>query len=163
MNLDRVKESFRVLVGALQPIDYLALYPAKVVSQNADKTLELIPDDTRFKGIKSVPVRLGLPGCSVDVAGGSRVLLGFEAGDPSRPVATLWQQSVVTELRIGNSPTSYLALANSVNTELNALKSVFSAWVPVPGDGGAVLKTALSGLISSGWPHNVSSSTVKST
>lgn len=160
MTLDRVKESLRVLVGALQPIDYLALYPAKVVSQNADKTLELIPDDTRFKGIKSVPIRLGLPGCSVDVAGGSRVLLGFEAGDPSRPVATLWQQSVVTELRIGNSPTSYLALATQTKAALDAIVAWANSHTHVVP---AAPGTSNVGLPSLSTSTAVASATVKST
>lgn len=36
-----------------------------------------------------------------------------------------------------------LALASAVETELNDLKNVFTAWVPVALDGGAALKTAV--------------------
>ena len=32
---------------------------------------------------------------------------------------------------------------NTLENSLNSLKSVFSAWVPTPGDGGLVLKTAV--------------------
>lgn len=32
---------------------------------------------------------------------------------------------------------------NTLETEVNNLKTIFSAWVPVPSDGGAVLKTAI--------------------
>lgn len=98
---DRTKASFEALVrSALPRVDYCALYPAKVVAQNADGTLELQPDDARFPGLSGIPLRLGLPGVSVKVSGGARVLLAFENGDPSRPTATLWEASGLTELII---------------------------------------------------------------
>lgn len=55
----------------------------------------------------------------------------------------------------------FVALANKVLDELVLLKDVFTAWTPVPNDGGAVLKTALTTLITGGWPHSVASATVK--
>jgi hypothetical protein len=75
------------------------MYPAKVVSQSGNQ-LELLPDDTRIPPLSNVPMRLGVPGITATVAPGSRVLLGWAAGDPQKPVATLWESSSVTSLNI---------------------------------------------------------------
>ena len=102
---DRLKAAVLGMVKtALARVDYYALYPSRVVGQDgADFSLELIPDDTKVPGLSGVPIRLGLPNATVKVANGSRVLLGFEGGDPSRPVATLWDTSSCTELRLNGT------------------------------------------------------------
>lgn len=73
----------------------LRLYPSTVVAQHSDGSVDLLPDDVevRGRGTQHVPVRWGLPGTRVELQGGHRVLLGFEAGDPTRPFATGWLQS----------------------------------------------------------------------
>lgn len=82
-------------------VDYHALYPCRVVSQNADGTLELKPDtDKMGPGLSRVPIRLGLPGVAVKVKAQARVLLGFEGGDPQRPVATLWEADGLDEITV---------------------------------------------------------------
>lgn len=63
-------------------------------------------------------------------------------------------------IEIGTSGVEALALASKVNAQLSALEAVFTAWVPVPGDGGLVLKTALTALITGGWPLPVDSARV---
>lgn len=85
---------------ATRRIDYLALYPATVNSQNSDGTLELTPDDARIAGASKVPVNLGLPGVEVKVPANARVLLGFAGGDPQKPRATLWEVSELTEIKL---------------------------------------------------------------
>lgn len=99
--LDRVKGGLlRIIMGVVGRTDFHALYPSKVVTQNTDGTLELQPDSAKLKPISKVPIRLGLPGVTVKVAAGARVLLGFEQGDPSRPRALLWEADSMTELVI---------------------------------------------------------------
>jgi hypothetical protein len=73
-------------------IDYGRLYPAKVIAQNGDGSLELYPDDelVRGSGISQVPIRHGLPGVTVKVNAGARVALFFENGDPKKPAVALW-------------------------------------------------------------------------
>src|SRR3954471_23370727 len=94
MELDRIKAGLvRVVASVLSPTDFHALYPSRVVAQNLDGSLELRPDSSRMADTSKVPIRLGLPGCSVQVAAGSRVLLGFENGNPQRPFASLWETS----------------------------------------------------------------------
>lgn len=66
------------------------------------------------------------------------------------------------DVRLGSSAaTAYVALASLVDARLSALEAVFSAWVPAAGDGGAVLKNALTALISTGWPASVAATKVK--
>lgn len=73
-------------------IDFSRMYPARVVGQNGDGSLELIPDATviRGNGLSAVPLRIGIPGISVRVPPGGRVNLFFENGDPKTPAAALW-------------------------------------------------------------------------
>lgn len=84
----------RFLAGVRQEIDYSRSYPARVVVQNSDAagTLQVQPDEDKIKGsgLNKVQIRTGLPGFAVKVAGGSRVSLEFENGDPSLPRATSW-------------------------------------------------------------------------
>lgn len=99
---DRLKRAFRGFLQAsladLDLVDYRACYPAKVVSQSADLTLELVPDDTRLPSLSKVPLRLGIPGVQAKVAPGSYVLLFFEGGTAAAPAAGLWQSSSLLEL-----------------------------------------------------------------
>jgi hypothetical protein len=128
--VDRVKAGLLTIIdGATRRIDYLALYPCRVAAQNADGTLELQPDSNSLPSLSKVPVRLGVPGVAVKVAAGSRVLLGFEGGNPQRPAAFLWEfnGSALTEFAIGNSPTSYVALATQTKAALDAIVSTFNA------------------------------------
>jgi hypothetical protein len=79
---------------------YLGLFPARVVAQNADLTLELVPDDSSLpRGLSNVKVQHGLgPGVQVKVAPGARVLLGFRGGKPDEPFACLWESGALQEL-----------------------------------------------------------------
>jgi len=56
---------------------------------------------------------------------------------------------------------SKVSLAPLIDGQLSALESVFTAWVPVPTDGGLALKTLLTTLISGGWPSSSASSKVE--
>lgn len=104
MSLDRLKQSIAAVVDSLvgRRLDYQALYPCTVVVQDALERLELLADDERVRGagIVAVPIRHGLPGVTVKVAPGARVLLGFEAGDPTRPYAALWDPSSLVEVKV---------------------------------------------------------------
>ena len=81
-------------------VDYFAQYPARVVSQNTNGTLELQINDVRFPGLSAVPIRYGIPGVSVKVAPGSQVAVEFAGGRASAPIATIWATNSVTELRV---------------------------------------------------------------
>jgi hypothetical protein len=98
--MDELKGELQALVrGFVRDLDYAKSYPAKVVKQASDGTLELQPENTRLPGMTGVPLRYGMPGVTVKVQPGGRVFVTFEAADPQRPVATLWDPvSVALEL-----------------------------------------------------------------
>jgi hypothetical protein len=135
-----------------------------VAAQNGDGSLELQPDDERLPPVSRVPLRLGLPGVAVKVAAGSRVLLGFEGGDARSPVALLWEPaggSSLTELAIGSSPTSFVALATSTKAALDAIVSAFNTHTHTGVTTGPGSSAVPASLITTST--NVASSTVKST
>lgn len=86
----------RAVIG---PLDYYAAYPAQVVTQNSDGTLELKPDNPRIGPHSAVPIR-GLPGVTVKVAPGARVLLEFANGSPKAPIATLFEPHSLLEVTV---------------------------------------------------------------
>jgi hypothetical protein len=80
---------------------YHRVFPCSVQGQSSDlATLDLLPDDTdiRGTGLQQVHIRHGLPGVQVKVPVGARVLLGFEAGDPERPYAALWEPGAIEQI-----------------------------------------------------------------
>lgn len=91
----RLIGAFKAAVDALTSrVDYHAMYPCTVVAQDGNE-LELLPDDAKVRGfgVGSVPIKPGAPGYEFEVPEGARVLLGFEAGDPSRPYCSLWESA----------------------------------------------------------------------
>lgn len=104
MAADRLKAALEAFVRqATARTDYLGIFGARVLSQNADGTLELKPDDARLPGLSRVPFRYGVPGVTATVAAGTRVGVEFEAGNPARPVVTLWELGSVTKLEVDAS------------------------------------------------------------
>jgi hypothetical protein len=96
---DHVVAIVEAVIG--RRLDYHALYPCSVAFQNpASLALDLIPDDMRVKGVgtSGIKLRHGLPGFTAVVPAGTRVLMGFEAGDPKRPYALLWDAGAVTTI-----------------------------------------------------------------
>lgn len=91
-----------VLRRALRRVDYLAHYPARVVSQT-NGLLDLVPDDPRVPPCSGVPIRYGIPGTAATVAAGERVTLTYEGGDPSKPVACLWTAGAVSTITVNGS------------------------------------------------------------
>jgi hypothetical protein len=92
---DAIKRLIRSLTGHYA---YLGLFPCSVQAQAADGTLDLLPDDLSIRGpggLQGVKIRHGLPGFTVEVATGSRVMLGFDQGDRTKPYATLWDAGSV--------------------------------------------------------------------
>lgn len=114
---------------------FLGQYAAEVVSQAADGSLDLLPDDPRLRaqGLQSVPIRHGLPGVEVDVPSGERVLLGFDGGNPSQPYAALWHEGSVSAVRIGGSDA--VAMAAKVQLQLDTIQSAYDAHTHVAPSG----------------------------
>ncbi len=102
MTLETVKAALAGFIEQVMGrVDRFAFYPCVVVSQNADGTVELKPDAPRFgAGLSRVPIRLGLPGVTVKVKQQARVMLGWEAGDPQRPFASIWEAAGLDEITV---------------------------------------------------------------
>lgn len=130
----------REIVG--QPLDagaspeYLLLgrYRATVVSQNADRSLEVQAEDSRIGGMKNVPMRLPIPNCDVIVAPGAVVLLCFEGGDRGKAYcAPEWESGAsLTQLSIGSA-------AEPVATKTDILNIIASLNAAVCGGSGGPL------------------------
>jgi hypothetical protein len=110
---------------------YLTTYSAQVIRQAADGTLDLLVDDLRLQsqGLQGVPIRHGLPGVTVEVPAGERVLLAFDGGDPAKPHAMLWHEGQVTKVRIGGEEP--VALASLVSARLDLLQQTFDAHIHI--------------------------------
>lgn len=102
---DRVRQQLTNTVESIvgRRLNLSNWYPARVVSQAADGTVDLLPDDPKMRGsgISRVPLRHGLPGCTVRVRPGSTVALFFEDCDAKKPAAGLWPNgSSVLEITV---------------------------------------------------------------
>jgi hypothetical protein len=90
----------KIRAQAKQEVDYSREWPCKVVKQNADGTLQLLPDDAVMRGagrgLDHVPIRYGMPGMKALISAGARCHLAFAAGDPSRPFVCSWEYDPAT-------------------------------------------------------------------
>lgn len=120
---DSITTSLRRLVEAFvgRRLDHLALYPAVVVQQRSDGTLDLSPEDPRVPSCQGVPIRLGIPGVTVTVPSGGRVLLGYANGDPSRPYASLWESGTVTRITINGGTAKVARMGDATNAHTHTV------------------------------------------
>lgn len=90
--LGPVQRFIEQLVG--RRIDYSQIYEGKVVVQKPlTGRLDILPDDARIRGVgglTEVPIFHGLPGVTVTVLPGERVLVAFRNGDPKLPAVIGW-------------------------------------------------------------------------
>jgi hypothetical protein len=89
-SLDSAAKEF--LASVRREMDHALPYPCKVVAQNADGTLQLMPEDPRMPshGLDGIRICPGLPGWTIKVSVGARVRVCFDNGDRSQPYATAW-------------------------------------------------------------------------
>ncbi len=131
---DSFQKDFKdAVAGALDSsLDYLVYYPAVVKSDNGDNTYDVICDNKalgEFSGLQKIPLRVGLPGTTVVVPVGSRVLVGFEEGNPSQPIICLFSAGTsMTEVAIGAAAVA-LAKAQEALDALEAIQTAFDAHV----------------------------------
>lgn len=71
---------------------YQQSYPATVVKQNDNGTIDVVADDLRVGSVLSLGVRVGIPGAAVTVPEGARLRVAFDAADPQRTYATALDQ-----------------------------------------------------------------------
>lgn len=84
--LDELRNLVRGIVD--RELRYSRLYPSAVAKVHSDGTFDVIPDDPSMRGNgHRVEVTHGCAGWVGDPEVGDRVLLGFDAADPSKPFA----------------------------------------------------------------------------
>jgi hypothetical protein len=137
-NADRLKALLTGFIRAVtRQVDYCARYPCTVAGQNADGTLELVPDSPKFVGLSKVKYRPGIPGATLTVASGTRVLLGFDNADPSKPYAEGWDQvGTVTELDVNATLIKLNSGTNGVARNGDSTTNGTLAMTQVPDGGG---------------------------
>jgi hypothetical protein len=151
-DFDRLKKALeRLLAPFLTRLDYAAFYPATVVVQNGDGTLELKSAHPKLPHLSKVAVRYGIPGVEAKLKTGGQVLVSFEAQDPSRPFCIVHDMASVDELAFLGGTAPVARMGDSVN--------VFFPPGPVPVSGllagqpfvgTLVLTTPAPGIITSG-------------
>jgi hypothetical protein len=100
VDFDRVKASIAAVVEALVGVrlDLRTPYGARVEAQNADGTLDVVPDSPRIPAMTRVRVIYGVPGCSAKFRRGARVVVEFLDGDQTRPIVRGWESAAVEEV-----------------------------------------------------------------
>lgn len=94
MSLERLRAGIETwLARKLAPLDLDVLYPSTVVGQNADGTLEILPDSARVGSHSSVPIRYPHPGATIEVDSDARCLLGFAGRSELAPYACGFEPS----------------------------------------------------------------------
>lgn len=126
---------------------YRQLYAGNVEVQNADGTLDVVCDDARVGQLRSVPIRLGIPGAKVSgIPRLTRIRVGFENGSPRAPFASL--------IDLDPTATQAIALVGdgvSAGTLTVAGAGVTLQWTPPGGSPGAAsTSVSLTGLTVSG-------------
>lgn len=147
----------RIMRDVLAPTRYHADYAASVEAQHDDDTLDLLPDDESIRGtgLSHVPIRHGLPGVRVRVVVGSRVLLRFEAGDPRRPYAALWEPGAIEEISFDGGQAPVARRGDSVAVYWPGILTVGpgSTINGQPFAGTVIVSSQSAGIIQSGAPR----------
>lgn len=102
--IERTSRALRQIIkGLLAPIDYYAMYPATVIKDHGDMTLDVEPDSEKLPQMTRLPLLGILPNCRVKVKKGARVFVGFENGEPTKPRCYVFDSGVLEllELRTG--------------------------------------------------------------
>jgi hypothetical protein len=127
--VDVVESLRRIVLGAMRGNIYLRAYSIEVQAQQADGSVDVLPDavEIRGLGLQRVPVMTSPAGTSARVEPGTRGLLRFADGDPRKPRIVAWaykQASAVISLDGG-----YASVAR--NGDLVEL--LLSAQTPISG------------------------------
>lgn len=133
----------------MRDVRYLGTYACTVQGQTGS-LLDVLPDDPDMagRGLSGVPIRHGLPGCTVQVRTGARVLLAFENGDPTKPYVALWAEGDITSVSVGYGGTKPVArIGDTVSVFFPALIPFSGTVGGVPASGVLTITQACPGII----------------
>lgn len=151
-----LRETIERIVAAMLPERlYLRSYECTVEAQDDEGKLDLLPDDERIRGtgLQGVPLYHGLPGVTVRVVPGARVLLQFVGGDPTKPYASLWRSGDIEEISFDGGSAPVARQGDAVAVYWPASVEFTGAIVGTPSgsiSGTMTIATPGSGLITSG-------------
>lgn len=91
----------RVIRQVMVHVDYLGLYPCRILRDHGDHHLDLQPDHPQLPKLTRIPLVPPIPGAQIKVKAGGSALVMFQHGDPSRPlvlhiIGTLEYLNIVT-------------------------------------------------------------------
>lgn len=98
----------RILNALLPDFDLFALHPATVINA-ASNSVDVRCDNARLPELVGVPLRTFAPNVQILASVDSRVLIAFEGGDRTKPVALLWGAGNFDALSIGSNNTQPIA------------------------------------------------------
>lgn len=144
----------RIIRFVMRDTLYHAQYISTVQSQDSDGNLDLLPDDERVRGtgLSRVPIRYGIPGVKARVVAGARVTLAFEAGDPSRPFAALWDPGAIEEISFNDGRAPVARLGDYVTIFWPASCQVSGLLGPLTFNGLMTITSPSVGIIRAGAP-----------
>lgn len=129
---DRLKAGLDALISNVtRASQYHALYPATVLGQAGDGSVDLQLDSPTLPALVQVPLRPTSPGTLVKVSSGARCLVAFEGGAPNGPVVVAWETSDkqtehtfdVPSLKIGTGATRGIARMNDTVARNTAMQT----------------------------------------
>lgn len=138
-HVSSLRSAFSKMMGRIKrDVDYSRVYRCRVSTQNADGSLQLVPDDDKMKGrgLDKVPIWLGLPGFVVNVSAGAQCLLAFMNGRPDQPFVCGWMTddnaSLISVEFMKNGLSAPLARVGDPVMALFPFTPVFSSPTPFP-------------------------------
>lgn len=134
-------EALRAIIDhQLRGLLRLPHFPAKVIVQHGDLTVDVAPDSPYLPGLSGLQLRTFVPGATIKIAPGTRVAVVFEDGDRTRPVAVpVFDQDAgeLLELHLGDAGTD-IVLAEGTKGVVR-VDDVLGNLQFVPGSSGATL------------------------
>ena len=114
--------------------DAHAVYTMQVTAQSG-QAVDVKSNSDDVPDMGRVPIRYGIPGMSVSIAPGAKVLVTYENGDRHRPVVISWDSAAVTEIHFVFPSSSQAAVrGTSLATYLASLTTWLSTLtLPVSG------------------------------
>lgn len=131
----RLIKDFTDLVRQCFTLDWLASYPARVVSQDSDGSLEVVFDSKVIPPRKGVRYRALVDGAKLVIDGGARCSVHFDNGSPQNPVADLFDPGSASrgvarkDDEVNCGTLKFLTVANGV---LTGTYAPGTTGIPVP-------------------------------
>lgn len=145
----------RIVAGLTQDRIYLRSYECTVERQHGDGSVDLLADDESIRGtgLSNVPVYHALPGVTVRVVVGARVLLHFVNADPQKPYASLWRSGDIEEISFNGGQAPVARQGDAVAVYWPSTLRFTGAIVGAPSgsiDGTITISTQSAGIIQTG-------------